>query len=594
MSARWRKAASVVWIVLLAASIAACAAGFWRAWHDVYKVQYPLAAVGIAQTEEDDDSVTDPLLVSGIREAVAKAIPSPAHVTGVGGRVLASGADIDAVAAALTGPPGKVAVTLRDQKGTVSTVVLGRGPDVALAVSGFPPALALSAECGGKLIAVVAFLACGVLLFYRRREETLALLVSFALLIGAPALIAESLWVWLNVPAVDAILSNLFILLMIVTIPAFPSGEFGSRIASWFTLVASAIVVGVLLMPVDVEIQEMIAYLLLPVAAVIPLRRFRRTEPGVERQQLKWAGVGVASCAPAAFIGVLVAVVPYIFDFPQPVVTKFAAVGGAIVDLSFVPLALGLTVSLMRFRLWSADKAIGRSVAASILTLGLGGVWASSTLVSNRLLHGLFGDNQAAVAAASAIVAAAILSPARTRVNAWVEKRFHAGRLALHGLPDQIRAWRLSDTPGEVGRRVLATIVDHLHADGAALAIFEDGAYRTVVAQGVEAARVDDWLAQLVHPAGSVAVDDPLFPYRFPLLDTGDPVGFLLVTRRHGVEPFMAEELASMQALAAPLAAALRLAHRQQVRERRNDEAVAALERRLALLEGERVSPGYA
>jgi hypothetical protein len=396
-------------------------------------------------------------------------------------------------------------------------------------------------------------------------------------------------------PAVDPILSNLFVLLLIVTIPAFPNGEYRSRIARWFTLIASAIVLAILFVPVGVAAQEIIALLLLPIAAVIPLRRFRRTPPGIERQQLKWAGVGVASCVPGAFVGVLVALVAEGFEFARPIELRFEAVGEAIVYLSFIPLALGLTVSLMRFRLWSADKAIGQSVAASILTVGLGGVWASSTMVSNSFVAQIFGKtNGAAVAAGSAIVAAAIISPARTRVNAWVEKRFHAGRLALHGLPDQIRAWRLSDTPGEVGRRVLATIVGHLHADGAALAIFEDGTYRAVAAQGIETAGVDDWLAQLAHPAKSVAADDPLFPYRFSLLDAGDPVGFLLVTRRHGTEDFMREEIAAMQALASPLAAALRLAHRQQLRQRRNEEAMAALERRLAFLEGERTAAGYA
>jgi hypothetical protein len=107
--------------------------------------------------------------------------------------------------------------------------------------------------------------------------------------------------------------------------------------------------------------------------------------------------------------------------------------------------------------------------------------------------------------------------------------------LALKAIPDQIRVWQASDTPKDVGRRVTATIAGKLKAESAALAVFEDGTYRSVAAQGVEAADVDSWLATLGDEAiEPIVFDDPLFAYRFPLADAAEPVGLLLVARREG------------------------------------------------------------
>ena len=166
--------------------------------------------------------------------------------------------------------------------------------------------------------------------------------------------------------------------------------------------------------------------------------------------------------------------------------------------------------------------------------------------------------------------------------------------VALRAVPDQIRAWQASDTPADVGRRVIATIVGRLHVDGAALAVFDDGGHRTVAAQGVDNKSVDSWLTHVADPIDRVAYDDPMFVYRFPLLDAGEPIGLLLLTGRAGGARLARDEIAGIQALVTPLGAALKLAHRRERRDRhheqrdkRYEEVIASLRQRLAALEGD-------
>ena len=90
-----------------------------------------------------------------------------------------------------------------------------------------------------------------------------------------------------------------------------------------------------------------------------------------------------------------------------------------------------------------------------------------------------------------------------------------------------------------------------------------------------------------------------MFVYRFPLLDAGEPVGLLLLTARAGGTGLASDEISGVQGLTTPLAAALRLAHRREQRDRRYEqrhksyeEVIAALRQRLAALEGDQAGNG--
>jgi hypothetical protein len=141
--------------------------------------------------------------------------------------------------------------------------------------------------------------------------------------------------------------------------------------------------------------------------------RFRRAR-GLERLQLRWV-------AWAAVLVVLSGVV---------VLAALAiGVGGATallgwgvgVGAAVLPLAIG--AAILRYRLYDLDRIISRTLAYGLLTLLLGGGYAAVVLGLGRLPQG----SSLAVAAATLAVAA-VVQPARRRVQAAVDRRFNRRR----------------------------------------------------------------------------------------------------------------------------------------------------------------------
>jgi len=133
--------------------------------------------------------------------------------------------------------------------------------------------------------------------------------------------------------------------------------------------------------------------------------RFRRSH-GVERQQLKWV-----SAAAALFL--------VIFVFPTDLL------GGD--DLGFAGLLLGLllvasavAISMLRYRLYDIDVVIRRTLTYGALSATL----AATYLVLVLLIGLAVGESDLAIAG-STLTVAALFRPARTRIQATVDRRFY-------------------------------------------------------------------------------------------------------------------------------------------------------------------------
>ena len=126
--------------------------------------------------------------------------------------------------------------------------------------------------------------------------------------------------------------------------------------------------------------------------------RFRRAR-GVERQQLRWLAFGAALATVALLVAVVALQTPTGDDVFQ------ASFG---VCLALLPLATG--ASILRYRLYDIDRIISRTLAYGLLTVLLGGGYATVALVLGQLLG---RDSSLAVAGATLAVAA-LFQPARS------------------------------------------------------------------------------------------------------------------------------------------------------------------------------------
>ena len=138
--------------------------------------------------------------------------------------------------------------------------------------------------------------------------------------------------------------------------------------------------------------------------------RFRQAR-GERRQQMKWI----------AFAGAVAGVCVMVFTVLYDVVGEAVANSGIMLGVLCLPLAAG--VAILRYRLYDIDVVINRTLVYGALTATLAGAYLGFVLLLQLLLNGVTGDSGLAVAG-STLAVAALVRPARARIQAVVDRRF--------------------------------------------------------------------------------------------------------------------------------------------------------------------------
>jgi hypothetical protein len=138
-----------------------------------------------------------------------------------------------------------------------------------------------------------------------------------------------------------------------------------------------------------------------------------RRSAGERRQQLTWLVSGGAFSVLSVAVSAAVGTAPGIGQ----VVSGILGFG-----LVAIPLAIG--VGILKYRLYDIDRIISRTLAYAIVTGLLAGVYAGLVLLAAQVLP---RSSSAGVAVAT-LVAAALFSPLRRRVQRVVDHRFNRAR----------------------------------------------------------------------------------------------------------------------------------------------------------------------
>jgi hypothetical protein len=299
------------------------------------------------------------------------------------------------------------------------------GEDMALARQlGFSESFMLLAYFGGNLLARLSFVVVGVLIFWRKSDDVIALLLSF-MLAGFLTEGIQHLGAFMPVVTLLYALSSVaFFLLPFV----FPNGAFVPRWSRWAVWPLVALSLPPALLPlIGVKLDDTVfSFWLLGsfvmwflVAGYAAMYRYQRISNPVERQQTKWVMLGIFG---TFIIFIPFTIITLVFPPAQPSVGRLAfvyLVSIPIGVLSYLFFSGAIAVAVFRYRLFDIDIIIRKTVQYSVLSgaafvvylLAVGGT-SLFLQQRNELVAGVF---------ALALVVV-FFNPARKRLQAFMDK----------------------------------------------------------------------------------------------------------------------------------------------------------------------------
>jgi len=290
-----------------------------------------------------------------------------------------------------------------------------------------------------KIFQLVWF-AVGAIIFFRRSEDRMALLVSLFLVTFGPVLViptaaytltsSQPAW-WLPVRGVEIVgevCSALFFFL-------FPGGRFAPRWTRWLAVAFIAFDLSSILFPeLYSELYsrspalETVSYLVFlgTVVSVVWLQvyRYRRVSSETQRQQTKWVVFGLTLGIAGTFPSQLPVDLSWVGG-DTPLTLLFLKMG---FSLSFMLLPLSIGVAVLRSHLFDIDVLINRTLVYGSLTATLVALYFVGIVVLQRLFVALTGEKSTLAVVASTLVIAALFTPLRRRIQSFIDRRFYRSK----------------------------------------------------------------------------------------------------------------------------------------------------------------------
>jgi hypothetical protein len=283
-----------------------------------------------------------------------------------------------------------------------------------------------------KVFELVWF-AVGAIIFWRRSDDWMALLVSVFLVAfgtvtvdptAANTLLSSQPAWWLpvrGVQIVGSVCSTLFFFL-------FPGGRFVPRWTRWLAVAFSAFLVSLDQFPdlysrsPALETVSFLVFLGIVVSVTWSLvYRYRRFSSPAHRRQTKWVVFGTT----LGVAGTSVFKLPLDFHLvggDTPFVVLLLKIGFA---LSFLLVPLSISIAVVRSHLFDIDVVINRTLVYGSLTAMLIGLYFGAIVVSQRLFVLLTGEKSTLAVVASTLLIAALFTPLRRRIQGFIDRSFY-------------------------------------------------------------------------------------------------------------------------------------------------------------------------
>ncbi len=479
----------------------------------------------------------------------------------------------------------EIPLTVRDPNGRVRDVTVTTGEhhieDGAKALGVSPKVLSFI-----DLLQVLfyPFLLWAAWLLHRRNSrDAVSSLLSLAVLlsIGAeqPSTIALTS---IGVPrAINVAIFDLGNVLLLAGILLFPHGYL-----SWRKVALIACLPLLMFLQDQPYKAFFVAFMIIGVLVMI--RCLHQTESSEQRQQIRWALLGISAYALLRCISLAGDYLKWSTgSFGQQILLEMGA--GISFALAALFLQLGLLVALLRYRLYDAEIVIGRSVNFAVITLGVAAVFAAAGDALKQIIYNYSGNtNSEGPIIFAAALATIMVNPIQERVQRWSEKRFQKNLFLLRNdLPQSVRDMRETASLDEMIAEILAQVDRGVRAIRSAMIV--NGCVLSV--RGLTADAVDEWRTSVFaqdYKSDICEASDRVFPIRVPLVPSSDqeqPIGYLLVgPRPDGSIPSRAEQNALAE-VSEEIARAIRTVIKREARELEMMDRIADNARRIEALE---------
>jgi hypothetical protein len=273
----------------------------------------------------------------------------------------------------------------------------------------------------------------GALIFWRRSDDRMALLVSMFLVSFGPVTVdttdAEALissqpaW-WLPVRGVDVV-GNVCVVLFFLL---FPSGRFAPPWMRWLAVAFCTFQTSRNLFPEfytrspSLEMVSLLVFLGIVVSLVwSQIYSYRRDSSPAQRRQTKWVVFGT-TLAVAGTFPFQVPVDLSLVDGDTPLALLLLRTGFA---FSFLLVPQSISVAVLRSHLFDIDVLINRTLVYGSLTAMIIGLYFGGIVVLQRLFVVLTGEKSTLVVVASTLVIAALFNPLRRRIQSFIDRGFY-------------------------------------------------------------------------------------------------------------------------------------------------------------------------
>ncbi len=283
------------------------------------------------------------------------------------------------------------------------------------------------------LIATLISCALALLLFLRRSDDWMALLVALMLVYLVPGSITNTVVLsqWIGAALASILISipyQLNLLLLVLVFYLFPNGRFVPRWTRWVFIGLVGVSLPFFIFPNTstpwLYAVSNVLYLSVLISLVIAqIYRYRRVSSPLQRQQTKWVVYSLT---------LTVLLVVGITALPQLLVPALgqagslpASISTSVGNLLFLPLALAFGIAILRYRLYDIDVLINRTLVYGTLTVILTAVYIGLVIGLQALLRGIISQDNSVAIVISTLAIAALFQPLHKRIQNVIDRRFY-------------------------------------------------------------------------------------------------------------------------------------------------------------------------